>query len=179
MTVLIPFSKFYTSFSFFACWQKVGCEMEENKDSITWCCSTGTQYLQPTAMQQQVYVSVWERNKETKGGRESCNTQNGNNIKCERKTPTRQKQKQRHKSRSGNAFQSAGVPAGRCLMFNSVKTSLSHLDKLNCKIKYNSRDENMRERLWRDAIIMRNKYVFPCFQEPTHLWSSSSDTGEN
>lgn len=59
--------------------------------------SAGTQYLQPTAMQQQqqVYVSVWERNKETKGGREGCNTQNGNNIKCEGKTPTRQKHRQR------------------------------------------------------------------------------------
>lgn len=39
MTVLISYSKFYTSPSFFAHWQKVGCEMEENKDSITWCCS--------------------------------------------------------------------------------------------------------------------------------------------
>lgn len=71
--------------------------MEENKDSgAAPSSSAGTQYLQPTAMQQQrVYVSVWERNKETKGGREGYNTQNGNNIKCEGKTPTKQKQRQR------------------------------------------------------------------------------------
>lgn len=44
----------------------------------------GTQYLQPTAMQQQqVCMSVWDGNKETKGDREGCNTPNGNDIKCE------------------------------------------------------------------------------------------------
>lgn len=66
--------------------------------------SAGIQYLQPTAMQQQqVCVSVWERDKETKEGRQGCNTQNGNNIKCEGKT---EREAERHKSRSGNAFQS-------------------------------------------------------------------------
>lgn len=59
--------------------------------------SAGTQYLQPTAMQQwQICLSLsvcecererqrgeqreWERNKETKGGRESCDAQIGTNV---------------------------------------------------------------------------------------------------
>lgn len=40
--------------------------------------SAGIQYLQPTAMQQQqVCVSVWERDKETKGGIGKAETHNG------------------------------------------------------------------------------------------------------
>lgn len=70
--------------------------------------------------QQQVYGSVWERNKETKGVREGCNAQKGNNR--ERHPDTRQKQRQGDTQKQ--VWKCISVRMGWCLMFNSMKIKI-------------------------------------------------------
>lgn len=81
--LLAPFSKFYISLSFFA-WRHTLWRKTKTVFHMVLLSQAGTQYLQPTAMQQQqVCVSVWDRNKGTEGDWEGSNTPNGNSIKCE------------------------------------------------------------------------------------------------